>query len=188
MSETKVSKRYAKSLLSLSQERNSLEAVKTDLDQFILVCKGNKDFLLMLKNPLIHPDKKLSILTQIFSKNFNPLTIAFLSIIVRKRREFYLEDIANEFIHQYKQLKGIITAIVVTANGVDEKLRKEITNIVHTVSKSEVELEEKVDKDIIGGFILRFGDIQYDSSVARSLNMLRMNFSKNLYESKIIKK
>ena len=116
------------------------------------------------------------------------MSMSFLEIIVRKRREVYLEQIAAEFVAQFKEMQNITTALVTSAVGLDDNLRKEVTAIIKRLSDAEVSLEEKVDPNIIGGFILRFGDVQYDTSIARSLNLFRMNFKKNLYQSKIWKK
>lgn len=188
MTDNKVAKRYAKSLIELAQEQNVLDAVHRDMQLVIDVCRANRDFRTMLKNPLITPDKKLAILKKTFGSSFNKLSIAFLDIITRKRREFYTDNIASEFVTQFQTLKGITKAVVVSAVGLDEKLKSEITQIVKQLAKSEVALEESVNPDIIGGFILRFGDVQYDTSIARSLRMFKTNFNKNLFESKLWKK
>lgn len=188
MSELKVAKRYAKSFLDLGREKNAMEEMNRDMQSLLAVCRASKDFSLMLKNPLIQTDKKHNILVKLFGASFGKTSMAFVEIILKKRREIYLEEIAAEVVAQYKAIKGIATALVVTASGIDDKIRNEIKEKVKQITKSEVALEEKVNPDLIGGFVLRFGDVQYDSSVARALNMYRMNFSKNLYQSKIWKK
>jgi F-type H+-transporting ATPase subunit delta len=188
MTETKVARRYAKALLDLAVEKGILEDIRKDMEMLIAACKSNGDLHLMLRNPLIHAEKKMTILKMIFEKDCGKLTMSFLSLIVRKSREFFLVEIASEFISQYKELKGITTAIVVSAVGLDDKLRKEISDVIKNITKSEVELEEKISPEIIGGFVFRFGDIKYDTSVARSLRSFRSSFNKNLYESKIMKK
>ena len=87
-----------------------------------------------------------------------------------------MQEIATEFINQYKTKKKILTAIVTTANGIDEVTRKKVMEIVKGTSSSEVVLEEKIDKNIIGGFIIRVGDKQMDASIARKLNSLKRTF------------
>lgn len=188
MKETIVARRYAKSLLDLAVSKNTLEESNRDMELVLEVCRNNRDFRSLLKNPLIHADKKLAIMKAIFTGKITDVTLAFINIIVRKRREFYLEEIAMAFTDQYKEIKGITSAVVISAVGLDEKLRKEVISVVRRVSEKEVALEEKIDPSLIGGFVLRFGDVQYDTSIARNLNMYRMNFSKNLYQSKIWKK
>jgi F-type H+-transporting ATPase subunit delta len=175
MIETKVGKRYAKSLLSLSQERNVSEAVANDMKFLLTICQTNRDFTLLLSSPIIHSDKKLAILTKTFSGRVHSLTLEFFDIITRKGREFYLPQIAEEFIRLYKEHKGIQTAIVTSAVGLDDHLRQEVYKIIRDSLKSEIELVEKVDKNLIGGLILRVGDKQYDASIASALRKVRQS-------------
>ena len=104
-----------------------------------------------------------------------------MQIIATKRREEYIEDIAEEFIEQYKTHKNILTAVVTTAQGLDEELKKQVLEVVKKSYNSEVELVEKVDKDLIGGFIIRVGDKQEDTSIARKLKLLYRTFNENPY-------
>ena len=181
MIETKVAKRYAKSLIDLSRETGTIDAVGADMKLFIAVCEKNRDLTLLLANPIIHADKKLSILTKVFEGKMNKLSISFFDIITRKGREAYLEIIAKEFVHQYKQFKGIQTAVITSAIGLDDKLRSEVYRIIKNSVKSEIELIEKVDKNIIGGFVLRMDDQQYDASIASELRKLTKEFASNPY-------
>lgn len=179
--ETKVAKRYAKSLISLSNEQGVIDAVNNDMKLFTTVCSENHDLALLLSNPIIHGDKKLSILKQIFEKQMNKVTMTFFQIVVRKGREKYLLQIAKDFIDQYKTLKKILTAEIISAVGLDDKLRKQVYSLLRNDTNSEVELVEKVDKKLIGGFVLRIGDLQYDASVASSIRKLTQSFAENPY-------
>ena len=144
-------------------------------------CHSSPDLVLMLKSPLIKEDKKSSILKEIFGKELSPLSIAFVEIIIRKKRAFYLEEITREFISQYKEHKKILTAIITSAIGLDDNLRKKVLEIVKNNVNSEVELVEKTNKDLIGGFILKVGDNQVDASILRQIKNLRRAFSENPY-------
>ena len=177
MIETKVARRYAKSLIDLSKERNEIEAIANDMKLVASVCGQNRDFMLLLGSPIIHADKKLSILNKVFSGKISPMSLSFFEIITRHGREYYLEEIAKEFVRLYKDYKGIQTAIVTSAIGLDEGLRKEVYKIVKESLNSEIELVEKVDKNLIGGFVLRVGDKQFDASIASGLNKLKREFA-----------
>ncbi len=179
--ETKVAKRYAKSLISLSNEKGIIDSVNNDMQLFAAVCIENNDLVLLLSTPIIHSDKKLSILKQIFAHRVNIMTMTFFEIVVRKGREKYLFQIAKNFIAQYKILKKILTAEIVSAVGLDDKLRKQVYELLRNNENSEVELVEKVDKKLIGGFVLRIGDKQYDASVVSSIRKLKQAFAENPY-------
>jgi F-type H+-transporting ATPase subunit delta len=183
MLETKVAKRYAKSLIDLASEQGVLDAVNADMLQFVSVCDANRDLNLLLSNPIIPSDKKLSILKAVFS-SASKLSTAFFEIITRKGREGNLPAIAKEFVDQFKKSKGIETAVVTSAITLDEQLRKQVYQLVKDSVKSEIELVEKVDNKLIGGFVIRIGDKQYDASVSSELRRLTRDFSVNPYIKK----
>ncbi|HEU4719169.1 MAG TPA: ATP synthase F1 subunit delta [Bacteroidia bacterium] len=181
MTGTRVSYRYAKSLLDLSLEKGQLEQVHEDMQLVLNTIRGSRDLELLLKSPVIKTDKKDDILKAIFGGKIGVITTAFIDILTRKRREGYLESVADSFVNQYKKHKKILTAVVTTALGLDESLREQVVNVVKQGGKSEVELQEKVDANIIGGFILRVGDNQVDASIIRQIKNLERTFNENPY-------
>lgn len=181
MSEFRIASRYAKSLLELADEQGVLEEVNKDMQMFSALSNENRDFVLMLKSPVVGHDKKLAILNQVFKKKVHKLTLAIFEILTRKHREAYLPAIAIEFHHQYNVRKGIEEATVTTTFALDAKLRKEFESIVTKISGKEVELTEQVDESLIGGFVLKIGDRQIDDSVSSRLRALKVKFSQNPY-------
>jgi F-type H+-transporting ATPase subunit delta len=179
MEGTRAASRYAKSFIDLSTEQGVLEQAYADMKLIAEVCAANHEFVSFLKSPIIKTDKKQEVLKQVFAGKLNKVTEAFVRLITDKKREIYLQQIANEFISQYKEKKKILTAVVTTANGIDENIRKKVMEIVKGSSQSDVVLEEKIDKDIIGGFVLRVGDKQIDASIASKLNLLKRSFNEN---------
>ena len=185
MQGTRVASRYAKSFIDLTIEQGMMEQAYADMKTILEVCKSNSDFVIFLKSPVIKTDKKQEVLKQIFSGKLNKVTDAYIQLITGKKREIYLEEIADEFINQYKENKKILTAIITTANGLDDIIRRQVMEMVKGSGNSEVVLQEKINKDIIGGFIIRIGDKQVDASVSRKLNNLRRNFAENPYIKEI---
>lgn len=182
MSEFRAASRYAKSLLELADEKGVLEEVHNDMLEFSELCAENREFVLMLKNPVIKHDKKRAILEQIFKGKVNDLTMAIFDIITRKNREAILPMIAREFHNQYNLLKRVEVAKVTTAVPLSPELRIQIGDLVKKISsKDKVELTEVVDKDIIGGYVLKIGDRQIDDSLRSKLKALELKFSQNPY-------
>ncbi|HTL83314.1 MAG TPA: ATP synthase F1 subunit delta [Bacteroidia bacterium] len=179
--ETRVSQRYAKSLLDLSIEKGQLEQVYEDMQLVHSTVRENHDLLILMRSPVIKTDKKQEILKAIFGGKIGVITSEFIDIITRKRRENELEQIAESFIAQYKKNKNIITAVITTASGLDDKLRSSVMQVVKENSNAQIELVEKVNKDLIGGFVLRIGDKQVDSSIIRQIKELERNFKDNPY-------
>jgi F-type H+-transporting ATPase subunit delta len=180
MADARVASRYVKSLLGLAVEQGVLEAVNTDMQFFDRVCHSNRDFVLMLKSPIIRHEKKKEILNKLFSGKVHPLTMSIIEILTKKNREPLLPSIATEFHNAYNVYKGIGKASVISTVPVDAELRNELVALVKKLSnKTQVELEEKVDKDLIGGFILNVGDRQIDASIKNKLKNLKNKFSEN---------
>jgi F-type H+-transporting ATPase subunit delta len=180
MVDTKVASRYAKSLIGLAQEQNLLEEVKKDMEIILNACHTSKEFQIVLKSPIIKGDKKLAIIKEAFGGLVSTLTISFIEILTRKGREIYMQGISAEYIRQYREIKKIVTAKVITAVPLDDTLRAKIAALVKNTASS-VEIEEKVDPTIIGGLIVTVGDRQIDASISGKINALRKDFSKNLY-------
>ncbi len=178
---TKVASRYAKSLLDLSIEKGSTEKIFADMKLVFTACKESHDLLVLLNSPIVKSDKKLAIFKEVFGSKIEKLTLDFLTIVIHKRREMYIMETAEAFIEQYKKYKNIITAVVTTAFGLDDELRKKVIEVVKNGANSEIELIEKVDKNLIGGFIIRVGDKQDDTSIARKLKSLYRTFNENPY-------
>ncbi|WP_266367538.1 ATP synthase F1 subunit delta [Tellurirhabdus rosea] len=176
MAESTVAFRYAKSLIDLAQEKNLTEEVYKDMQFFKQVVSENRELMLALKSPILRHEKKLSILKNVFQPRVNPVSYTIFSIITKKNREGIMDSIAEEFIRLYNDLKGIQKAQVTTTLPLTDDLRQQFRNMVSKATGKTVELEEKVDPKLIGGYVLRIGDRQVDASIRSQLNDLRLNF------------
>ncbi len=179
MRDIKVASRYAKSLLGIALEQKALEEVHNDMQLIYRVCSENRDLEILLKSPIVKSNKKAAILTEIFGKHVSKLSNAFISIILIKKREAILADIATAFIDTYKIQKNIVTASVTTAVKLSEKQKTQIIDLLISQGSSSVDLKEIINTEIIGGMILKIGDKQIDESIKRKLTNLEMEFEDN---------
>jgi F-type H+-transporting ATPase subunit delta len=177
MSEIQVASRYAKSLIDLAQEQNVLEPVRGDIELFLKTCRENPLLRAVLANPIIGPDKKRAILAELFTGKVNPMLLSYFTIVVNKGRSEILYATAKEFINNYNTRKNIVKATVSSAAPLSVKNLKQIEDAVKEVTKGEVILETKVDPDLIGGYILKVGDKQFDASISSSLKKLKKEFN-----------
>ena len=178
MSVAKLAGRYAKSLIDLAQEQGKLETILGDIQAF-KAANENRDLYMMLKSPIINPTKKRSIIEAIFEESFDEMTMAFTNIVLTKGREEYLPEICEEFINQYKGLKNIISATVVSATPLKEETLSKIKDKIHSemTQGGTVEIETRIDASLLGGFVIEIGDSLYDASVVTRLNKLRKEFT-----------
>ncbi|WP_017730360.1 ATP synthase F1 subunit delta [Nafulsella turpanensis] len=181
MSEIRVASRYAKSLIELAKEKGVLEEVHNDMQLFSQTVESNRDLYLMLKNPIMGNDKKYAVLKAIFGDKVTEMTNAFFKIVSRKNREENLPAVAKEFHARYNIEKGIVAAEVTTTFPLTDEMRKEFRAIVEKISGKKAELSEKVDKSLIGGYVLKVGDRQIDESIQSRLVDLKSKFSHNPY-------
>lgn len=172
-----VAARYAKSLLDLAKEQGITETMYTDMKFLKQTLAQNRQLALILKNPIVRAEKKNSVVKAVFGSRLNPVTMSFLQIIARKNREAIVDAIADEFIAQYDRMKGIERAVVVTTVPLTDTLREKFRAMVaRTTGGKLVELDEKIDPKLIGGYVLRVGDQQIDGSIRNRLNELRLQF------------
>ncbi len=181
MSEIRVASRYAKSVIDLAEEKGILEAVHDDMLLFQNTCDNSMELKLMLRNPIINHDVKLKVLRLIFSGKVNQLTLAFFEILTKKKRESSLYAIAKAFHYQYNEKMLVESALVTTPFELTEELRQRFREEAARISGKKVELKEKVNPELIGGFILQVRDRQIDTSIGSRLKELKVKFSENPY-------
>ncbi|KQS33649.1 ATP synthase F1 subunit delta [Dyadobacter sp. Leaf189] len=174
MSVSIVASRYAKSLIELAKEQNVLEAVYQDMLLFKDTADKNRGLMLALKSPVVRHEKKSGILKALFESRVNPVSYAIFNIITKKNRESILDEIANEFIKAYNLYQGIQKATVTTTTPLTEELRQQFEEIVKEKTGRTVQLAEKINPALIGGYILTIEDRQIDASLRSRLNELKL--------------
>lgn len=174
--------RYAKSLIDLSTENNQLDAVKKDMTFLLAVCNASKEFVNVLRSPIIHADKKKIIIESITKGKVGNLTILFLNLLITKGRESAIPEIAETFIQQYNSLKGIHKVKLTTAFTASEELKNIVINKLKTeAGLQQVELEMAINEDLVGGFVLEYDNKLVDASILRDLKDITKQFKQNVY-------
>jgi F-type H+-transporting ATPase subunit delta len=176
-----IAERYAKALFEMAGERKVLEEVHMDVLRLDGLIRESRPLKLFLKAPVINPGKKRSIMDEIL-KGFNPVTIAFVDLLVRKRRESTIPSIVRQFIEQYNIYKNIIVLRVKTAVALDQDLRAQLNTVMAGYTKANIELIEEIDESVIGGFVLSWDDKQYDASIQKQIDRMKKGLARiNLY-------
>lgn len=179
MANSTIAYRYAKSLIQLATENNKVDEVYADMSKLLKYYQKVNDFRLLLQSPLVKTDKKISSFKTLLKGEVTGITEKFLILLARNKRESYLDKIAEEFIDQYKVKMKISTVVITSAIKLDEKTRERLLTILTNLLKNRIELQEKIDPKIIGGFVLTVGNRQADMSVLRQLKQLNKNFNQS---------
>jgi F-type H+-transporting ATPase subunit delta len=187
MQNPRLASRYAKSLIDLAIEKGLLEAIYKDVLYLNDLIKLNKDLNTMLRSPVIPADKKNKVIAMITDGKINAFTSIFLKLMVTKSREFFLQEVLQSFIQQYKQKKNIHTVKLTTATNLSNEMKTKIVNQVKKTGTDmqNVEVETIVNPDIIGGFILQTGDQLVDASVSYELSQIARQFENNDFIYKV---
>ncbi|SDR76255.1 ATP synthase F1 subcomplex delta subunit [Formosa sp. Hel1_31_208] len=179
MAGTRAAIRYAKAILDLAQTQKTAEAINEDM---MLVSKSvseNQDLSDMLQSPMITSSDKKEALLAVFPKT-NPMFSSLVDLLVTNKRVNILGDIASKYVELFEKAQNIEVANVTTAVPLSENLKKKVlAKVKELTSADKIEIKNTVDESILGGFILRVGDIQYNASIANQLNKLKREFTLN---------
>ena len=181
MSYTKITLRYAAAFFDLADEKDVMENAYKDMTLLGNVCDSNRDFVQMLQNPVINAEKKKKVITHIFGTSVNALSLSFMSLMIRKRRERYLPSIAEAFGDLYLASKGIKTAFVTSAVELTEKDKTGVLEIISKLTDKKIDLVEKINESLIGGFVVNVDNFQVDQSISTKIKELKKDFEKNLF-------
>ena len=186
MQNPRLASRYAKSLIDIAIEQNALQATLKDIQLISQICKQNSDFLALMRSPILKADKKNAIVKAVFDGRISPLTASFLALLINKKREQNIDEIALAFIAQYRYNQKIKVVKLTTASAIDNSLVELLRNKVGAAYQgSTIEFETAIDPSLLGGFVLDLGDKQLDASIIHDINRIRKQFSKNLYVSEM---
>jgi F-type H+-transporting ATPase subunit delta len=181
----RLASRYAKALFELAGEHNIRKEVFDDMVKMAEVCRTCKGFKRMLQSPLIKFDKKHAVIHAILGKHFHKATLAYTDIIIRKRREMILDEIAEQYIILYREWKRIKTVRVIAAIVPDPSILDKIRNMLAEQLQAEIEIETIVKPEMLGGFLLKVDGMQWDATIRRKITRLTRAFNINIYEKRL---
>jgi F-type H+-transporting ATPase subunit delta len=174
MQTTKASNRYAQALFEIAIENSILDEVMGDLKLISGTIQDEIDLIDLIKNPTINKSTKKTIFEKIFIKKVNKSTMNFLSLVIGKNREAYLLDMINKYQDLYNEHYNIVVAHIISAEPMDEALKNKIKAKINI--GGSVHIEEKIDKSLLGGFIIKTGDLQYDASIRKKIKNAKRAF------------
>ena len=179
MNESRAALRYAKATLNLAVEQKATDAIDRDMRSIVQTISDSNELKEMLASPILEGSSKKEVLLTLF-KNFNVITKEVFSLLVSKKRIDLLYEVASKYIALNDDLKGENVALGTTAVPLTPSLEKKILSQIGKITKNKITLENQIDESIIGGFILRIGDLQYNASISNKLNSLKREFTNSI--------
>lgn len=182
MNESKISVRYAKALFLAAEEGKSLTEVMKDIELIMNYYKL-EDFKAVLDSPIVKTSEKKKVIQILFSGKISKLSYSFVDLLLSNKRESHLPHIARNFKSLYRKKQGILSAEITVSTAISKVQSDKFRDLLKKTFKSEVELEETIKPSILGGFILRVENEQFDASVVSGLAKIK----KQLLESTLVK-
>ncbi len=185
MSGSRAAIRYAKAILSYSLEKKKETQVNNDMLLIASTIEKSEDLQLLLSNPIIKNEIKRTTINKVFDKKISEPSKQLIDLLITNRRLGILEYVAKKYTVIYDELKGIEVAQVTSATPLSKQLTSEVLEKVKQLTGKKATLKNIINPDIIGGFILRVGDVQYDASISNKLLVLKRQFEDNSFTSKL---
>lgn len=168
--------RYAKAILDIAIVNKTAEAVNNDMKAIIAATGENAELKDFFANPTIKGEVKLNVVKEVFPSVQNETNGLFQLLLANKRFEI-LPAVASQYLAQFDKANGIETAVVTTAFPITAEIEAQVFHKLKEFSNGTITIKNVVDSSIIGGFVLRMGDKQYNASVANKLQQLKREFS-----------
>jgi len=168
--------RYAKAILETAVSKGKANQVNDDMKSIITAVNSSADLKDFLASPIITSEVKMNVLSEVFGSVEEDTKSLFRLLQENKRFEI-LEAIATQFNVQFDDMNGVEVANVTTAFPITADLEAKILAKATSMSTKKITIQNTIDPSIIGGFILRIGDKQYNASVSNRLQELKREFS-----------
>ncbi|RNL88688.1 ATP synthase F1 subunit delta [Sinomicrobium pectinilyticum] len=178
MAGTRAAIRYAKAVLALAREHDAVKAVYEDMDLVKNTVAGSRDLQLVLKSPVVKSEVKKAALSEIFA-SVNKISADLIRVLAENNRIGLLGEVARQYVALYDESHGKQLAVVTTAVPLTDRLKAGVLQKVKELTGKDAVLKNVIDDSIIGGFILRIGDLQYNASIAHRFGDLKRKFSYN---------
>jgi len=172
MSGSRAAIRYAKAVLSLASDQNKAEDINADMMALTQAIEQNDELDMMLKSSLIRPELKKKALQAVFP-DFQKISNDLIDVLITNKRLDILGAVANSYTKLYDEMTGKEKATVITAVPITSEMEIKVLAKIKELTNKAVELENIVDESILGGFILRIGDKQFNASISNQLNKLK---------------
>ncbi len=172
MNDSKISVRYSRALFQSALGKKILDKVNQDMILISEVCK-TKEVIDFLHNPVIAPSKKRLIFHKMFGNSVEKITISLVDLVVKNGREAFLPAIARVFLDETMKYKGITELRLTTAVEVGAVVKQQVSDLVSKIFSTKVKLQENIDDELIGGFILQINDNYIDASIRNKLRKIK---------------
>lgn len=185
MKGTRAALRYAKAVLNLAKDSQKEVDVNNSMLLIAQTISESDELAIVLNSPVIKASDKINALNAIFSESIDQISLGVIGLLGENKRLPLLAMVAKQYSILFDHDKLVDVAKVTTAVPLTAALKKKVLAKIKELTGNEASVENEVNSDIIGGFILRVGDIQYDASISNNFNELKRQFDNSHFVAKI---
>lgn len=180
MSTSRAALRYAKALLLEADQQSNTEVMQQDMQAVYTTMQASRDLRLALGSPIIKWEDKKQVLLEVFAKQ-SKATHNLIEVLIYNKRADLLGEISKAYINQYNERKGVKNVEVITATALTSEMEARVLAKAKEITKAnEVILTSTINPDLLGGFIIRVGDVEYNASISNQLENIKNEFTKRL--------
>ena len=177
---SEISQRYALALYDLSKENNQTEDFVKNIKEFLKIFNNNESLRYFIKNPTYSVEIQKSVFDKILSQmNVNKIVKNFFSILIIKKRIFFVDQIAKKFLNIISIKKGELSVNIISAKKLEDKEILDLENEISSNMKNKIKLNCKIDHSLIGGLVLQIGSLMIDTSLKNKLNKYKKSMMEN---------
>ena len=177
MNDSTISVRYARALFVSAREKGLVAEVRNDM-QLLLEMLGEKPFRTMLESPVLPESKKTDLVSDLLGEHLRESSLQLLKLTIKNNREAMLGDIARHYEKIFKQEHGIKSVMISSAVPVNDTARSAIVSTIEKTLDTKAEVSSRENSELIGGFVIRVEDQQYDASVKAQLAAIKKKLLK----------
>ena len=172
----KITRRYSLALYSAAKEGKMLPDIEKDVKMIIESLQASRELTLFFSNPVISSEKKISIINELFEGKVSPLMLDYLHLLIDRKRENIILDLLQDFVQLKNDNDGIVDAVFETTVDIDDKEKEKLTRKIEDHLNLKINPTFKINKDLIGGFRVKYKDTIIDASIKRQLEVMKKRF------------
>jgi len=172
MREYKISKRYARSIFSIAEEQKNIETILKDFNHVKTVVNNSKELSNLIASPIIKPDKKCKIISEIFKENISELTLNFLLLLTNKHRINLIIFITEHFESLINEINNRVKVLITTAVEIDSTIKSTLTDRIKEMTKKTILPSYYVDEQLKAGIKIQIEDWVYDGTLQNKIEDL----------------
>jgi ATP synthase F1 delta subunit len=172
-----IARAYSESLFAVATEQDKLDRIREELAQFADALEQNRDAAIFFFSPYFSTEEKKEGLKRVI-EGADPTFLNFLGLLIEKHRMPVIFRVRRQFDALYDKAHKRLPVEVTSAVALDASVVKSLEDRVREQTGQNVQLESKVDPDILGGIVLRVGNSILDASIRHRLEQLRREVAK----------